>query len=164
VKPQGFFYLCTTLIENPQEQFPAVLGKAREVVRPGLSLCQSLVDDVANNAPGQLKPRLQHIMGRKGKRIRATMMLLIAETGIQENTPELLLRKAKVASGLEMLHLASLVHDDVIDESELRRGIFTANAEWGNKIAVLVGDYILSKSMELVVAEPDRRIPALLSR
>ncbi len=133
-------------------------------MRPGLNTCQLLVEEIAVTAPGQLRPRLEHIMGRKGKRVRATMMLLIADTGIQTETPESLERKARVAAGLEMLHLASLVHDDVIDESELRRGIFTANAEWGNKMAVLVGDYILSKSMELVVSEPDRRIPAILSQ
>lgn len=147
---------------NPQEQFPLVLGRARETVRSGLDLCQRHVIEVAEAAPGQLRPRLEHIMGRKGKRVRATMMLLLAGTG-RPLTEQELLRQSRVAASLEMLHLASLVHDDVIDKSELRRGIFTANAEWGNKMAVLVGDYILSKSMDLAVTEPDRRIPAILS-
>jgi len=145
-----------------QEEFPDVLSRARKEVQCGLERCQKHVIAVAEAAPGQLRPRLEHIMGRKGKRVRATMMLLLAETK-SESIPEDLERQSRIAASLEMLHLASLVHDDVIDESELRRGIFTANAEWGNKMAVLVGDYILSKSMELAVVEPDRRIPAILS-
>lgn len=148
---------------NPQEQFPLVLGRAREAVRPGLDLCQRHVIEVAEAAPGQLRPRLEHIMGRKGKRVRATMMLLLGGTCCGPLNEKELLRQSRIAASLEMLHLASLVHDDVIDKSELRRGIFTANAEWGNKMAVLVGDYILSKSMDLAVTEPDRRIPAILS-
>jgi geranylgeranyl pyrophosphate synthase len=147
---------------SAQEQFSQVIGRARDSVRPGLDLCQRHVIEVAEAAPGQLRPRLEHIMGRKGKRVRATMMLLIGATGRPLDEQELL-RQSRIAASLEMLHLASLVHDDVIDKSELRRGIFTANAEWGNKMAVLVGDYILSKSMDLAVTEPDRRIPAILS-
>ena len=139
-----------------------MLGRARDAVRPGLDLCQRHIVSVAEAAPGRLRPRLEHIMSRKGKRIRATMMFLLAATG-KNNSPEEIDRQSRTAASLEMLHLASLVHDDVIDESELRRGLFTANAEWGNKMAVLVGDYVLSKSMELAVIEPDRRIPAILS-
>lgn len=147
---------------NPQELFHTVLGRARESVRPGLDLCQRHIVAVAEAAPGRLRPRLEHIMSRKGKRVRATMMFLLAATG-KNDSPAEIDRQARTAASLEMLHLASLVHDDVIDESELRRGLFTANAEWGNKMAVLVGDYVLSKSMELAVVEPDRRIPAILS-
>ena len=139
-----------------------MLGRARQAVGTGLELCQRHVNAVADAALGQLKPRLEHIMCRKGKRVRATMVYLLAGTN-GECDQQALERQSRVAASLEMLHLASLVHDDVIDESELRRGIFTANAEWGNKMAVLVGDYILSKSMELAVTEPDRRIPAILS-
>lgn len=148
--------------KEPQ-QFTEVLARARETVRAGLELCQEFIQNITNEAPGALRPRLQEITSRPGKRVRATMMLLIGAMGKPVDA-ETLYKQARVAASLEMLHLASLVHDDVIDESELRRGSRTPNAKWGNKMAVLVGDYILSKSMELAVQEEDKRIPAILSR
>ncbi|HSQ42042.1 MAG TPA: polyprenyl synthetase family protein, partial [Fibrobacteraceae bacterium] len=118
---------------QPPDLFPHAIGKARDSVRPGLNLCQEFIHEIASVAPGQLKPRLEHILARKGKRIRATMLFILAQTTGRTHQEEQT-RQARVAASLEMLHLASLVHDDVIDSSELRRGIFTANAEWGNKM------------------------------
>lgn len=148
------------ITERPK--FQLVLAKARDQVRTGLELTGQMMSQVAQEAPGELKNRLEHITSRKGKRVRATIMFLIGGMKPPHSDADLK-RQARVAASLEMLHLASLVHDDVIDESSLRRGIQTANAEWGNKMAVLVGDYILSKSMELGVGDPDSRIPGILS-
>ena len=61
------------------------------------------------------------------------------------------------------MHLASLVHDDIIDETAVRRGERTAHVEWGNKVAVLIGDYILSQAMRCVIDEDTREIPLTLS-
>ncbi len=85
-----------------------------------------------------------YIIHRKGKQIRPMFVFLIAK----------MLGKTKkktyhTASLIELIHTATLVHDDVIDNSHLRRGFFSVNAIWKNKIAVLVGDYLLSKSLLL---------------
>ncbi|WP_185849552.1 polyprenyl synthetase family protein [Blattabacterium cuenoti] len=85
-----------------------------------------------------------YIIHRKGKQIRPMFVFLIAKMlgTIQKKTYH-------TASLIELIHTATLVHDDVIDNSYLRRGSFSINAIWKNKIAVLVGDYLLSKSLLL---------------
>jgi geranylgeranyl pyrophosphate synthase len=144
---------------SPKLRFQESLLKARLTVEPKLALAEKIMLEIAQGAPGELAERIEKLVSRKGKRVRATMVFLLH--GINELDDE---RAARVAASIELLHLASLVHDDIIDASEMRRGELTAHAEWGNKIAVLVGDYLLSKSMELVVGDEARRIPILLSR
>jgi geranylgeranyl pyrophosphate synthase len=65
---------------------------------------------------------------------------------------------------VELIHLASLIHDDIIDGSDLRRDEKTAHQRWGNRVAVLLGDYALAKSMEMIWSDPDTRIPLALCR
>jgi geranylgeranyl pyrophosphate synthase len=141
-------------VSDPKS-FQEVLSLARSGLAEALHKTDEIMMDVAHHAPVYLNQKLDRIMARKGKRVRSTLLFLLAGTGSQ---PLQVQRGAQVAASIELLHLASLIHDDVIDASEMRRGISTAHAEWGNKMAVLVGDYALSKSMELVVNDPDRRI------
>ena len=91
---------------------------------------------------GLLSNILSHIRQRGGKRMRPILMLLIAKNygGVTELTQN-------SAIGLELLHTASLVHDDVVDESEERRGQASVNATYNNKAAILVGDFILSTAL-----------------
>ncbi|KGI60035.1 polyprenyl synthetase [Prevotella sp. DNF00663] len=91
---------------------------------------------------GLLAQALDHIRKREGKRMRPMLILLLAKAfgQISEATQY-------AAVGLELLHTASLVHDDVVDESGERRGQASVNATYDNKVAVLVGDYILSTSL-----------------
>jgi octaprenyl-diphosphate synthase len=94
-----------------------------------------------------LLDRITHyIIKRKGKQVRPMFVLLAAQTcgKVQHNT-------YVGASLIELLHTATLVHDDVVDESYQRRGFFSINALWKNKIAVLVGDYLLAKGLLLSV-------------
>ena len=85
-----------------------------------------------------------YIIKRKGKQMRPMFVMLTAELcgGITERT-------YRVASLIEMIHTATLVHDDVVDDAMERRGFFSINAMWKNKVAVLVGDYLLSKGLQL---------------
>jgi octaprenyl-diphosphate synthase len=89
----------------------------------------------------------KHVVEAGGKRMRPIMCLLAAKAcGATD-----LAQHVKLAAIIEMLHTATLVHDDVVDESGLRRGRPTANATWNNQTAVLVGDFLISRSFDLLV-------------
>ncbi|MHA3083507.1 All-trans-nonaprenyl-diphosphate synthase [Acinetobacter sp. ANC 5383] len=89
----------------------------------------------------------KHVVEAGGKRMRPIMCLLAAQA-CGEND---LTQTQRLAAVIEMLHTATLVHDDVVDESNLRRGRPTANATWNNQTAVLVGDFLIARSFDLLV-------------
>lgn len=101
---------------------------------------------------------MRFIVNRKGKQLRPMFVLLSAKLcgGINEST-------YRAASLVELLHTATLVHDDVVDESLERRGFFSTYALWKTKISVLVGDYLLAKGLLLSLDHNDFRILQLLS-
>ena len=101
-----------------------------------------LFNESLSHTEGLLSQVLEHIRHRGGKRMRPLLILLIAKNygGVNDVT-------LRSAVGLELLHTASLVHDDVVDESKERRGQPSVNAEYNNKVAVLVGDYVLSTAL-----------------
>ncbi|HMO33249.1 MAG TPA: polyprenyl synthetase family protein [Lacibacter sp.] len=101
---------------------------------------------------------MQYIIKRKGKQVRPMFVFLSARLSgpVTEST-------YRAAALVELLHTATLVHDDVVDESYERRGFFSINALWKNKIAVLVGDYLLSKGLLLSLNNNDFEILKLLS-
>ncbi len=102
-------------------------------------------DSMRSKAP-LLDRIMSFIVKRKGKQMRPMFVLLTAKAlgGINESS-------YRGASLIELLHTATLVHDDVVDDAQYRRGFFSINALWKNKIAVLVGDYLLSKGLLLAV-------------
>ena len=91
-----------------------------------------------------------YIVRRKGKQMRPMFVFLTAKLNgeVQERT-------YRAASFIELIHTATLVHDDVVDDSTLRRGFFSLNAIWKNKVAVLVGDYFLSKTLIISTKNKD---------
>jgi octaprenyl-diphosphate synthase len=101
---------------------------------------------------------MKYIIHRKGKQIRPMFVFLTAGAmgGISEAT-------YRGAALIELLHTATLVHDDVVDEANYRRGFFSVNALWKNKIAVLVGDYLLAKGLLLSVENEDFTLLKLVS-
>ncbi|MCW3113455.1 MAG: trans-hexaprenyltranstransferase [Segetibacter sp.] len=101
---------------------------------------------------------MQFIVKRKGKQLRPMFVLLSAKLGGQINESSY-----RAASLVELLHTATLVHDDVVDESLERRGYFSINALWKNKIAVIVGDYLLSKGLLLSLDNADYKMLQILS-
>ncbi len=143
------------------KQYEDTISKARVQVNELLSLSDDEINTIAQTAPGKLKERLCSVVERKGKRIRSTLLFLFATSN--SNTLDKV-ATAKSAASIELLHLASLIHDDVIDVSETRRGDKTAHTKWGNHMAVLVGDYTLAKSLSLVVANDNNTIAALISQ
>ncbi len=137
-----------------------VLEGARESVRDGLEKVQESMVEVAQGAPGRLSESLGLLLNRRGKRIRSTFLMLLASSRRAPDWD----RAVRVSAAVELIHLASLVHDDIIDDSDIRRNEKTAHQRWGNRTAVLLGDYALAKSMEMVWLESDTRIPLSLSR
>lgn len=118
----------------------------------------SLFNQSLSHEDGLLGSALEHIRKRAGKRMRPILILLMARnfgqiTDVTQNA----------AVGLELLHTASLVHDDVVDESEERRGQASVNATYDNKVAVLVGDYILSTALLCVARTHSEQIVTYLA-
>lgn len=105
--------------------------------------------------------RITHyIVNRKGKQMRPMFVFLVAK---MLNNGEISERTYRGASVIELIHTATLVHDDVVDDSNRRRGFFSINALWKNKIAVLVGDYLLSKGMLLCIDNNDFDLLKIIS-
>jgi octaprenyl-diphosphate synthase len=111
-------------------------------------------------SPVALIPQLAgHIIASGGKRLRPMLTLGCARLCGYPGT-----RHIGLAAAVEFIHTATLLHDDVVDASDLRRGRDTANAVWGNKPAILVGDFLFSRSFELMVADGSTHILKILSR
>lgn len=111
------------------------------------------------HSPVALIPQLAgHIVAAGGKRLRP--MLTLAAAKMCGYAGE---RHRALAACVEFIHTATLLHDDVVDESDLRRGLATANAVWGNKASVLVGDFLFARSFQLMVADGSLRVLDILS-
>lgn len=137
---------------------PEKMQLAKKIIAEELVLFESHFKDAVKSRVALLDRIMQYIVKRKGKQLRPMFVLLSAKLGgeINEST-------YRAASLVELLHTATLVHDDVVDESLERRGFFSINALWKNKIAVLVGDYLLSKGLLLSLNNNDHQVLALLS-
>ncbi len=131
---------------------------AKKVIKDELILFEAHFKEAVKSRVALLDRIMQYIVKRKGKQLRPMFVLLSAKLGgeITEIT-------YRAASLVELLHTATLVHDDVVDESLERRGFFSINALWKNKIAVLVGDYLLSKGLLLSLNNKDYEVLSILS-
>jgi len=110
-------------------------------------------------SPVVLIPQLAgHLIASGGKRLRPMLTLASAKLIGFEGT-----RHIKLAACVEFIHTATLLHDDVVDESDLRRGVETANTIWGNQASVLVGDFLFSRSFELMVEDGSLKVLKILS-
>ncbi len=118
----------------------------------------SMFNESLTHSDGLLGTALAHIRQRGGKRMRPMLILLMAK-----NFGRVSQVTQNAAVGLELLHTASLVHDDVVDESAERRGQASVNATYDNKVAVLVGDYILSTALLRVSLTDHQKIVQLLA-
>ena len=101
-----------------------------------------------------------YIVNRKGKQMRPMFVFLVAKMVSNGEVSE---RTYRGASVIELIHTATLVHDDVVDDSNHRRGFFSINALWKNKIAVLIGDYLLSKGLLLSIDNNDFDLLKIIS-
>src|SRR5688572_18454661 len=131
----------------------------KKVIGKELALFEKKFADHVKGSNPLLDRIMRFIIKRKGKQMRPMFVLLCAELngGINEHT-------YRAASLIELLHTATLVHDDVVDNSMIRRNFFSINALWKNKIAVLVGDYLLSKGLLLSLEHNDYQTLKITSR
>ena len=130
----------------------------KQPIEADLNHFVELFNESLTHSDGLLGSALSHIRQRGGKRMRPMLMMLTAKNYGQVSDVT-----QNAAVGLELLHTASLVHDDVVDESSERRGQASVNASYDNKVAVLVGDYLLSTALLRVSLTDNQRIIQLLS-
>jgi len=136
-----------TTPSNPLSLVAADMQAVDEVIQRSLSSDVPLVADVA-----------QYIIGAGGKRVRpALLLMLCGALGCQDA------RRHSLAAVVEFIHTATLLHDDVVDESTLRRGRHTANQVFGNAASVLVGDFLYSRAFQMMVQAGDMRIMRVLA-
>jgi octaprenyl-diphosphate synthase len=113
--------------------------------------------DLHSNVP-LIRKVTEYVFSSGGKRIRPVLLLLSAR--LCDYCGD---RHVPLASVIEFIHTATLLHDDVVDNAQLRRGIASANTLWGNEASVLVGDYLFSKSFSIMIADGDLKILQALS-
>jgi octaprenyl-diphosphate synthase len=130
-----------------------------EIIDEELRIFESVFKDSVKSQTPLLDRIMRYVVRTKGKQLRPMFVLLSAKLTGQINDSTY-----RAASLVELLHTASLVHDDVVDESAERRGFFSIYALWKTKISVLVGDYLLAKGMLLSLDNNDFTILQIMSR
>src|SRR5690606_18895986 len=141
-------WACMPTIEEIQRPIAAEMKAFEPHFREAMRSRAALLDRI-----------MHYIVKRKGKQMRPMFTLLSARMFGPVNESAFV-----AASLIELLHTATLVHDDVVDGSPLRRGFFSINALWKNKIAVLVGDYLLSRGLLLAVDKGEFELLRIVSR
>ena len=125
-----------------------------------MELFEKKFSDSMSSKVALLNRITHYIVNRKGKQMRPMFVFLVAKMVSGGEVNE---RTYRGASVIELIHTATLVHDDVVDDSNRRRGFFSINALWKNKIAVLVGDYLLSKGLLLSIDNEDFDLLKIIS-
>ena len=120
-----------------------------EPLEPFLQAVARQLNEQVNDFDPQLVPYAQYTLNGSGKQLRPTLVALAANAVGKASDPHV-----KAAVIIEMVHLATLVHDDVMDEAEIRRGRLTLAANWGNEIAVLFGDCLFAQALKLAASFP----------
>jgi octaprenyl-diphosphate synthase len=137
----------------------AVLSEIKAPIKKELNNFETFFKAAVKSNVPLLNIIMNYILSTKGKQIRPVVVLYSAKMlgGINETT-------YRAATLIELLHTATLVHDDVVDNSDHRRNLFTVNALWKNKVAVLAGDYLLSRGMLTALESKDYELLEIISR
>jgi octaprenyl-diphosphate synthase len=152
---------------SPSSRFPpgpkprrtfVTLDFLNPVIGDDMAAVDALLRDSLRSDVVLIRRVADYIIGGGGKRLRPALLLLAASAcgyrGRDHHT---------LAAAIEMIHTATLLHDDVVDESQMRRGLATANAEFGNAAPVLVGDFLYSRTFQLMVSVGRMRVLAILA-
>ena len=130
---------------RPGLAFPVLDERLSARLQDRLAEVEKALTGHVRSRAGFVTEAASHLMEAGGKRFRPLLVLLAAETGQHPDVDDVI----TAACVVELTHLASLYHDDVMDEAQLRRGSVSANARWDNHVAILTGDFLFSKSSEL---------------
>jgi octaprenyl-diphosphate synthase len=137
----------STKLESIQALVETDMGRVNRLIIARLESPISLIPQLAG-----------HLVAAGGKRVRPMLTLIAAQLCGYRGS-----RHLPLAAAVEFIHTATLLHDDVVDESHLRRGLATANAIWGNKASVLVGDFLFSRAFQLMVEDGSLEVLAILA-
>lgn len=138
-----------------------IVSRIKLPIQEEMELFEEKFRDSMSTHVSLLNRITHYVVNRKGKQMRPMFVFLIAKM-VSENN-QVIERTYRGASVIELIHTATLVHDDVVDDSNRRRGFFSINALWKNKIAVLVGDYLLSKGLLLSIDNDDFDLLKIIS-
>ena len=138
----------------------SVIEQIKQPIKPEMELFEKKFHQAMLSKVALLNRITYYIVNRKGKQMRPMFVFLIAKMVSGGSVNE---RTYRGASVIELIHTATLVHDDVVDDSNKRRGFFSIHALWKNKIAVLVGDYLLSKGLLLSIDNNDFDLLKIIS-
>jgi len=143
----------------PLSAMPLSIDECNTLVAKDMQCVDNHIKEQLSSDVALINQLSAYIIGGGGKRLRPQLVLLSAGAcGYLEN------QHITVAAIIEFIHTATLLHDDVVDASDLRRGRETANALWGNEAAVLVGDFLYSRAFEMMVAVNSMRVMDILAR
>lgn len=146
-------------LEDEREGKPDALDALLGLVGDDLTKVNATIVERMHSSVALIPQLAGHIVASGGKRLRPLLTLAAADLCGYEGQ-----RQIKLSACVEFIHTATLLHDDVVDESDLRRGQASANAVWGNKPSVLVGDFLFSRAFELMVEDGSLRVLEILSR
>jgi octaprenyl-diphosphate synthase len=138
-----------------------ITSQIKKPIQEEMELFEKKFYDSMTSKVALLNRITYYIVNRKGKQMRPMFVFLVAKMVSDNNAVNE--RTYRGASVIELIHTATLVHDDVVDDSNRRRGFFSINALWKNKIAVLVGDYLLSKGLLLSIDNGDFDLLRIIS-
>src|SRR5690625_928897 len=135
------------------------LAKTYGYLKKDLDIIENSINEVIQAEHAVLRKASTALLQAGGKRIRPVFVLLSGQIGTLDMD-----RIKTVAVSLELIHMATLVHDDVIDDADLRRGKPTIRQLYGNRVAMYTGDYILARALEKITTIPEARVHRILSR
>ncbi|MEO8999042.1 MAG: polyprenyl synthetase family protein, partial [Rhodanobacter sp.] len=141
----------------PADASPADFTHVRDLAAADMQRVDALIRQRLSSDVVLINQIADHIIASGGKRLRPMLHVLAAGASGYRGD-----HHTKLAAIIEFIHTSTLLHDDVVDESDLRRGRKTANALWGNAASVLVGDFLYSRSFQLMVELDDMRIMRIL--
>ena len=128
-------------------------------LKSDIETIENELESTLNSSSDLITEASLRLLQAGGKRLRPVFVLLAAKFGTYD------IHKVKhIAVPLELIHMASLVHDDVIDNSDMRRGNLTVKAQWNNKVAMYTGDFIFAKALDYVAEIPNPRVHQILAK
>ena len=145
-------------LEGERRRSDQALHALQQLVGDGIDDVNDVILDRMQSKVALIPTLASHLIASGGKRLRPMLTLAAAKLCGYEGA-----RHVKLAACVEFIHTATLLHDDVVDESDLRRGTATANAVFGNEASVLVGDFLFSRSFQLMVEDGSLRVLEILS-